>query len=99
MPKALRILTEAESEAREAYQWYRERSERAAARFQGEFERAIEEIQEHPQRWPEYLHGTRFRRLRRFPYLVVYRDLEDEIQVIAVSHGHRREGYWRRRQS
>jgi hypothetical protein len=34
---------------------------------------------------------------RRFPYGVVYQILESEILVVAITHLHRRPGYWRDR--
>jgi plasmid stabilization system protein ParE len=97
MAKPLRMLDEAIDEAHEAWTWYQQRSDRAASRFEHAFDRAIQEIRDDPERWPEYRFGTRFWRLRKFPYIVVYRVTEDEVQVIAVAHGHRKEAYWRRR--
>jgi len=35
--------------------------------------------------------------LKRFPYLIVFREMDSEIQIIAVAHGRRRQGYWKRR--
>ncbi|MBP88756.1 MAG: hypothetical protein CMJ64_18930 [Planctomycetaceae bacterium] len=46
---------------------------------------------------PTYLHGTRRYLLERFPYFVVYRETEEKLQVIAIAHGKRKPGYWRRR--
>jgi hypothetical protein len=60
-----------------------------------ELDHAIDEIENSPERWPVHLHGTRKFLLRRFPYSVVYRITERELQVIAVAHGRRRPGYWR----
>lgn len=97
MAKELQILEEAIDVARAAYEWYSERSAKAAERFQQAFELAMERIREDASRYPSYLHGTRYYQIRRFPYLVVYRELELVIQVIAVAHGHRREGYWKGR--
>lgn len=97
MPKPIRILTLAAKETRKAWLWYRARSARAARRFQEAFERAVEQIQEQPDRWPKYLHDTQFVTLKRFPYLVVFRELDDDLQIIAVAHAHRRPGYWKKR--
>ncbi|MGH6931682.1 MAG: hypothetical protein ACREEE_04545, partial [Dongiaceae bacterium] len=43
--------------------------------------------------------GTRFRRIlvRRFPFAIIYRQLDGVIQIIAVAHLHRNPGYWRGR--
>ncbi len=84
-------------EARKAYRWYVRRSARAGSRFQAALEVALEQIVESPDRWPQYLHGTRFRLVRRFPFVVVYRQSADRIQILAVAHGRRKPGYWKRR--
>lgn len=83
-------------EARKAYRWYACRSAWAGNRFQAALEAAFEQIADAPDRWPIYLHGTRYRLVRRFPYVVVYR-LADRLQIMAVAHGKRKPGYWKRR--
>jgi hypothetical protein len=35
--------------------------------------------------------------LKKFPYLVVFREYPDHLFIVAVAHGHRRPGYWRKR--
>jgi plasmid stabilization system protein ParE len=97
MDKPLRIFHLAAKEARKAWLWYRARSKRVAQRFQQALEDTVLEIQVQPDRWPEYLAGTQFTRLHRFPYIVVFRELDSEVQIIAVAHAHRRPGYWKRR--
>ncbi len=97
MAKPLRFLDEAVAEGHEAWNWYRVRSEKAGQRFQAAFEQAIESIEEQPERWPEYLLGTRCIPVKRFPYVVVYPESETELQVIAVALGHRRQAYWKKR--
>jgi plasmid stabilization system protein ParE len=85
------------AEARSAWRWYARRSPAAAARFQAELDRAVAEIGSTPSRWPQYIMGTRCVRLRRFRYLVVYTESLSLVRVIAVAHGSRKPGYWRRR--
>jgi plasmid stabilization system protein ParE len=97
MAKPLKFLDEAVREGHNAWRWYRERSERAGLRFQKAFEQAVEELVDHPDRWPVYHLGTKCISLKRFPYIIVYRELEDELQIVAVAHAHRRQGYWRKR--
>ena len=80
-----------------AFDWYLERSERVALRFADELSRAIASIAEAPQRWPTSSQGTRKFLLHRFPFAVIYRELPSTIQVLALAHGHRRPGYWRKR--
>jgi plasmid stabilization system protein ParE len=59
-----------------------------------ELDLAMERIQEAPRQWPRYLGGTRRYMLRRFPFFVVFRELDDRMQILAVAHGRRRPGYW-----
>jgi hypothetical protein len=42
---------------------------------------------------------ARFRRyvMKRYPFVIVYRELAKEIRVLAVAAAKRRPGYWRRR--
>lgn len=62
-----------------------------------ELDRAMARLAEGPTLCPAYLHGTRVARLRRFPFVVVFRQGEGWIDVLAVAHLKRRPGYWRRR--
>ena len=80
-----------------AFDWYLERSPQAAVRFGEAVERALREIAAAPQRWARGSHGTRRFLLRGFPFLLIYRDHNDEIQVLAVAHTSRRPGYWKTR--
>lgn len=97
MPKPVRMLVLAAKEARKAWLWYRTRSTRAGWRFQQALERAIAEIHAQPDRWPEYDQATQYAMLKRFPYVVIFRELDSEVQIVAVAHAHRRPGYWKRR--
>lgn len=85
------------AEARSAWRWYVRRSPSSAVRFQAEVDRAVAEIGAAPARWPRHIYGTRCFRLHRFRYLVIYVELSALVQVVAVAHGSRRPGYWRRR--
>ncbi|OIO92438.1 MAG: hypothetical protein AUJ92_14165 [Armatimonadetes bacterium CG2_30_59_28] len=93
----LELHPEAVAEAKATREWYAERSPRAAARFVIELDGALGRIREFPDLWPSYLHGTRRCLLHHFPYQIVYRQLDDVIQVVAVAHCRRRPGYWRHR--
>ena len=93
----LKFLPEAVAEARAARQWYKVRSPAAADAFVAELDAAIQRILEAPDRFASYLHGTQRCLLRRFPYLVVFRQAEQVVEVIAIAHGRRRPGYWKKR--
>jgi toxin ParE1/3/4 len=83
----------AEVEAR----WYRERSAAAAERFVEEIKQAIETILEAPRRWLTGSRSTRKVKLPCFPFLVVYRESDQAIEILAIAHGRRRPGYWKER--
>ena len=88
---------EASAEYEAAFEWYYLRSEFAAERFVEEIDRAISQILASPRRWPETTHQIRKFRLQRFPFAVFYRQTASGIQILAVAHGRRRPGYWKRR--
>jgi len=84
-------------EAISAAHWYRERSPMAATRFVTELDQAIDRILEAPHRWPRSARGTRKLKLPCFPFLVIYREVDRSILILAVAHGNRRPGYWKSR--
>src|SRR5713226_9987563 len=96
-PIPLEIHPQAIRDARAARRWYARRSVAAANQFVVALDHAIAQITGAPQSWPPYLHGTRFYRLRRYPYLVVYVEASASVQIIAVAHTSRRPSYWKRR--
>lgn len=84
----------AEEEARAAFLWYLERSERAANAFEREIDRAIERIGEAPTVFPVVDGELRRYLLDRFPYALIYFIAATTVRVIAVAHQHRRPRYW-----
>jgi plasmid stabilization system protein ParE len=88
---------EASDELEIAYRWYLRRSPHAASRFVEGVETATRQACEFPERWPKYLHGTRYYRIVRYPFVLVYLREPDRIYAIAVAHLRRRPGYWKNR--
>lgn len=84
-------------EMHKGFAWYRERNERAALRFLDAFWTAVDEVAEYPQRWPFLDRKHQFRPLKRFPFFLVYRCEDEVVKVVALAHGKRRPGYWKRR--
>lgn len=87
----------ADREVQRTYRWYYHKSVRTAHRFLEAVDAAVQQVATNPSLWPEHLYGTRFRNLDRFPYYVVYLELDERIKIIAVQHGARRPGYWAKR--
>ena len=64
-----------------------------AGRFLEEFERVAKLLVEHPGLGTPTTRGRRAFPLKVFPYLVVYRNLENSIRILIVRHQHRKPGY------
>jgi toxin ParE1/3/4 len=90
---------DAEAELGEALDYYEQKRPGLARAFRLEFEAALERVRQNPLGYAEEDEsGIRFCPLRRFPYTLVYLNLENHVWVAAVAHQHRRPGYWARRQ-
>jgi|SRR5579863_902025 len=81
-------------EAMLAALWYRERSPVTASRFVDEVNRVLDRILEAPTRWPRSFGGTRKVKLPCFPFMIIYRESETHILLVAVAHGRRHPSYW-----
>ncbi|MEF8767947.1 MAG: type II toxin-antitoxin system RelE/ParE family toxin [Candidatus Accumulibacter phosphatis] len=91
---------EAESDLREAAEYYRERAGPALSQsLLAEFERAVQLLMQRPLLGALWLYGKRRLNMRHFPYAIVYMIATEEIRVLAVAHHSRSPGYWRKRKS
>jgi plasmid stabilization system protein ParE len=89
---------EAAAEYDAAFDWYLQRSPDAARRLDAEFECALAEIARSPQRWAGGPCHTRRFLLRKYPFLVIYRErASGDLQIVAVAHTSRKPGYWKER--
>ena len=93
----LEFHPDARIDAIEAYDWYAGRSQKAADAFQEQLQDAGRAIQHSPERWANYLFGTRRYLMRRYPFVIVYRVAVDRIEIMAVAHGRQKPGYWKGR--
>jgi plasmid stabilization system protein ParE len=93
----IRFHPAAAAEVEAAVQWYAERSPIAARAFVAEVNACVERVAEAPDRWPSYVHGTRRYLFPHFPFSLVYRVRNGDLEIVAVAHHSRRPGYWRSR--
>ena len=77
--------------------WYLKRSMSAASGFEQEVNHAISRIAEAPYRYPLTLRGRRRFVMLNYPFNIIYRVLESEVEIIAVAHHSKRPDYWQRR--
>ena len=102
--KQLRVESAAEEELRAAVAWYEGRRPGLGGRFFAEVGRVVNLIRRQPGvggHLPRVRaqHGARRVPLRRFPYFVIYRVRDAEVQIVAFAHTSRKPGYWRHRTS
>ena len=96
--KPARFHRLARAELEKAVDYYERQRLGLGLDMQTEVEAVVRRIEQNPQSGALYKNTTfRYRVVRRFPYVVFYRELEDTIWIVAVAHGKRRPDYWSRR--
>lgn len=97
--KPVIIHSEAIKELDGAVAYYEDHKISLGLDFLAEVQQALDKIQQNPNLGAVYK-ATGLRRyvIQRFPFLLFYTELEEFIWVVAIAHGKRRPGYWRRRQ-
>ena len=102
MSRPLTFSADAREELRAAMTWYEERSPGLGRALLDEARDCFRLIHEHPGVGgpvPGVAEAVAARRvsLRRFPYMVIYLELGEEVRILAFAHMRRRPGYWRNR--
>jgi len=95
----VRFHPEALAEFEDAALFYEQQSDGLGGRFVGAVESAIRSIRETPGRWPSFERDIRRRRVRVFPYVILYTTEPRSILILAVMHTHQRPLYWQSRAS
>jgi len=97
MNHALEFLPDAMLDVEEAFLWYQAVSQRLSERFQVQLELSLNAIQSNPQAFHLLNAKARCKKLKGFPYLVVYAMRRDVISIIAVIHERKNPTTWKRR--
>ena len=86
---------EAEAEHLDTIAWYESRGAGLGARYLAEFERVMEQVCEHPHGFPiDRVPDVRRALMRRFPFTILYREIEGRVEILALAHHRRRPAYW-----
>lgn len=89
------LSAEAQSEAREAADWYIGKGAfTAAERFADELDHALHLLCQFPRMGAQSQHQTRTLPLPGFPYSLVYRIQAGTVRVIAIAQQNRQPVYW-----
>lgn len=97
MTRDLLIRPEAEADLDEAKTWYERRREGLGIDFLLCVEEVFERICRSPEWYPVVFRDVRRGMVRRFPYGVFYRVMEEQIVVLAVFHARRDPSGWQSR--
>lgn len=90
----IRFSKPAQQELDEAVDYYNNESPGLGEQLLVDVLHTLDRIRDYPEAWQAFSNTTRRCRTRKFPYGIVYRLREQEIQVIAVMHMHRDPSYW-----
>jgi toxin ParE1/3/4 len=96
-PAKFKLHEEAANEIRATKDWYLAKDHDAAQHFLDELNRALGRILSQPSMCARYLYSTRAVKLHRFRYVIVYKEIQGVVHIVALAHTSRRKGYWRRR--
>jgi plasmid stabilization system protein ParE len=85
------------AEVEDAEAWYAAERVELDDAFVADLEATVARVASNPLAFAERLPGIRQAQLRRFPYLLVFRLRGEDVEVVAVAHGHRAPRYWHAR--
>ena len=91
------VRPEAQADLIEARDWYTRQRAELGDEFVDAAEELLEQIRAAPESYAQALKNVRRAKVRRFPYVVYYRILDDRTEVLAVLHGSRDPRVWQRR--
>jgi plasmid stabilization system protein ParE len=87
----------ARADLMEAVRWYEAHAPHVVPQFRDSLRAVLNRIVENPKQFPPALKNTRRALLQRFPYILVFREMDDAVYVVAVFHTSRDPLIWQRR--
>jgi plasmid stabilization system protein ParE len=91
------VRPEAHRDIVAARDWYDRQRPGLGDEFVAAADEFIGQIQLQPELYAAVLKGVRRGKLRRFPYVVYYRLLNDRVEILGVIHGSRDPRVWQGR--
>jgi len=88
------IRPEAELDMEAGIEWYEKQRSGLGIEFLIEVERVFDRIADNPVLYASEYRSIRRAKIKRFPYIVYYRLINQSVEVVAVQHGHRHPFRW-----
>jgi plasmid stabilization system protein ParE len=98
MPRVF-FTADARADLDDALSWYRTHAREVVLQFRDALRAVVSRISDNPKQFPASPHQTRRALLRRFPYLIIFRETRTAVYVVAVFHTSRDPKTWQRRTS
>ncbi len=84
----------AKAELQDGVRFYEDKAAGLGVAFLDQVEEAIQRICAHPESAPVTVDTLRKLVLPTFPYNIIYRQVPNEIQILALAHQRREPQYW-----
>jgi plasmid stabilization system protein ParE len=97
MSRPLIVSPEAQDDLAEIRAWYENQRPGLGRAFLDSVEHAFERIERSPSSFETALRNVRLASTPRFPYIIYFRCIEDDLVVIGVFHNRRDPRAWRSR--
>lgn len=97
MSNLLRFHTLVPSDLRAAIGWYGRISANLANQFRAAVDSRFDEIEIQPERFAVAFDDIRLARVKRFPYLILFRIRREFIQILGIFHAASDPQKWRKR--
>ena len=94
---SIELSDEAEVDFDKSYEFYYEDSSKVAETFFNQINLCFENIKQNPKSFPIAHKDLRKYVVKKFPFVIYYRILDTEIQVIAIFHTSRNPEIWNER--
>lgn len=88
------LLPGAHTDFNQAFDWYASRSNSVAVRFTDAINNGFDEIAHDPERFTRIDERHYERLIKRFPFRIIYRIVEQHLVIVAIAHAKRNPGYW-----
>ncbi|MBR0958530.1 type II toxin-antitoxin system RelE/ParE family toxin [Bradyrhizobium japonicum] len=82
----LLFTTAARADLADAVRWYDTHAPHVVRQFRDALRAALIRVADNPKQFPLAYKDTRCALLRRFPYILVFRETQDAVYVVAVFH-------------